>query len=487
MTPNRIILSGNAIVFGNVVAAMAMAIAVCGCGRESGQVETPTPDGRVAEQPPEKRQSAVPTYDLDSITNISTMTDMEYASLDGEVAPQRMDEIGKPSDEAAKWFECADDPTWFTNAVGERISVERYCAILNVEGGQEAELSFDGRYQRCGADMTLRLAEYYVGGECKVDESGNGDVVDGTDERNVYRAWKVSDELYLLFEENNAGRMRTRDYIMVMFDGTVFCRLVQFESKPSDAHMKNVLRARKDAAALNNVAVMIDRDEAERRVADENYIVQLLKMSALGGEPTACRNLAYYYKRQGNMASSGAWSRLIGIVAQRRGASAAGRLSPRPLIEWPLMIDEPITGQGTDDEEYITSLLKSLGFDCGGGAKWGYCERRYFSLKGYKSILVLDDEGEDVRAICDGSWNIQKKHNSLVKDLVEKLNKTSTDVAFRFNGGVIWCECALSIKSIHRMKSRTEQRNVLSRMLTLTEKRMLPHKSVLASLEAGSD
>ena len=151
------------------------------------------------------------------------------------------------------------------------------------------------------------------------------------------------------------------------------------------------------------------------------------------------------------------------------------------------MIDEPITGQGAGDEEFITSLLKSLGFDCEGGAKWGYCERRYFSLKGYTSILVLEDEGKDVRAICDGTWNIQKKHHPLVKDLIEKLNKTSTDVAFHFNGDAIWCECALPIKSIRRMKSRTEQRNALSRMLTLTERRMQPHKSVLASLEANSD
>ena len=265
----------------NVLAAMTMVIVVCGCGRDGGQPVTATPDMRVATRPLEQpsdvstaqahstmTNNTAPKYDLDALTNISAMTKMEYASLDGGTMPRRMKNIGKPSGEAAKWFECENDPTWFTNSVGDRISVERYCAILNVENGQMAERSFDGQYQRCGSDMTQRLAEFYVGRECNVGESGNGDVVDGLDERIVYRAWKISDELYLLFEENNAGAMRMRDYIMVMFDGMVLCRLVQFESKPSDEQMKNVLLARTNAAALNNVAAMIDRDEADRRVAD---------------------------------------------------------------------------------------------------------------------------------------------------------------------------------------------------------------------------
>ena len=63
----------------NVVAAITMAIVACGCGREERPVETPAPDMHAAAQPAEKRQSAAPMLDLDSITNISTMTDMEYS------------------------------------------------------------------------------------------------------------------------------------------------------------------------------------------------------------------------------------------------------------------------------------------------------------------------------------------------------------------------------------------------------------------------
>ena len=120
-------------------AIVGVAAVVCGCGREGGQDETSVPGVPAKAQPAEERQSAAPAYDLDAVTNISAMTDMEYASLDGGPAPLRMLEPCEPSGEAAKWFECADDPTWFTNSVGERISVERYCAIANVEDGQEAE------------------------------------------------------------------------------------------------------------------------------------------------------------------------------------------------------------------------------------------------------------------------------------------------------------------------------------------------------------
>ena len=111
-------------------AAMALVAVVCGCGRESEQAEKPAPDVQVAQppvvqppaaQPPVEQQPSVqgqggtainPATALDpdaiAITNISAMTEMEYASLDGGPAPLRMYEPREPSGEAAKWFECAD-------------------------------------------------------------------------------------------------------------------------------------------------------------------------------------------------------------------------------------------------------------------------------------------------------------------------------------------------------------------------------------------
>ena len=346
-------------------AAMALVTGVCGCGREDEPAKKPATNVQAAQppaaqppvaqppavQPPVEPQPSVqgqsgtvvnpataPAPDV--LTNISAMTGMEYASLDGGPAPLRMREPREPSGEAAKWFESAD-PTWFTNSVGDRISVERYCALLNVEGGEAAESVFDGKYQRCDAHTTLSLAKFYAGKECKALNSKNGDVVDGSDERIVYRAWKVRDELYLLFEENNAGTMKMRDYVMVMFDGAAFARLVAFDGPPSEEQMKNVSLARTNAAALNNVAAMIDRDEADRRSATESYIVQVLERSALGGEPMACRNLAYYYKRKGNATKSSNWARLAGVVARRREKGTKVDMPPRPLAKWPPMIEEP--------------------------------------------------------------------------------------------------------------------------------------------------
>ena len=331
--------------------------------------------------------------------------------------------------------------------------------------------------------MTLRLAEFYVGKKCKVSDSGNGDVMDGSDERIVYRAWKVRDDLYLLFEVNNAGTMRMLDYIIVMFDGSAFARLVQFDGSPSEAQMKNVLLARTNAAALNNIAAMIDRDEADRHSTVESYVVQLLEMAALGGEPVACRNLAYYYKRNGNAARSDTWSKLAGTVARRRGRNAVGKLPLRPLIEWPLMFDAPVTGHEKDAEDFLTALLKSSGLDCDGGAKWGYAEQRWFKVKGYESILVIEDEVKDVRAVRYAVWNIPEERSRLAEDFVEKLNKSATNVVFRCDGSAAWCECSLSIESIRRMKSQTKQRNALISILALTDKSMQPHTSTLVSFE----
>ena len=439
------------------MAVVAMAAAVCGCGREA-------------------------------------MTDMAYASLDGMPAPRRMRVPGEPSGEAAEWFECADDPTWFTNSVGERISVERYCAIVNVEDGQAAERSFDSLYRRCDEAMTRRLAEFYSGEACAAHDAGNGEVVACSDAWQVYRSWQICDGLYLLFVEDNSGRMQTRSYVAVMSDSVVLRCLVEFDCQPSDEQLKNAALARTNAAALNNIAVMIDRDEANRRAADAAYIVKLLEMAAAGGEPQAGRNLAFRDRRDGNAVRSGARAGLTGTVARRKGRKPGAGVPSRPLVEWPFMNDSPVGGEEKSVEAYLTALLTSLGFDCGGGAKRGAAERRYFQLKGYESVLLFDDpqasDGPDedsFRAVCRGPCNIQEAERSRANELVARLNAHSTDVRFRFDGSDIWCECTLSVKTLRQMKSRTEQCAAVVRMLTVTANGIQSNKAALSALQTASD
>lgn len=48
----------------------------------------------------------------------------------------------------AEWHE-AGDGTWFTNSVGEKISVERYCAVVNCAEEREVKPLLDKYYSRC--------------------------------------------------------------------------------------------------------------------------------------------------------------------------------------------------------------------------------------------------------------------------------------------------------------------------------------------------
>ncbi len=136
-------------------------------------------------------------------------------------------------------------------------------------------------------------------------------------------------------------------------------------------------------------------------------------------------------------------------------------------------------------EEAVTFMLTTLGFDCGDGAKWGYAERRYYSIKGYESILFV--ECGRVRAACYGAYNISEKDDQFIKDWIAKLNQDSKEVTFCYDGNEIWCECSLPVVSLLRMTSPTEQRNALVRILTVTEKNIQANKATLRSLKTDSN
>ncbi len=70
------------------------------------------------------------------------------------------------------------------------------------------------------------------------------------------------------------------------------------------------------------------------------YIVKLLEMAALGGEPAACRNLAYYYGNKDKTKRSDVWAKLAGTLARRLSQRAKLRLERRPLSEWPHILGD---------------------------------------------------------------------------------------------------------------------------------------------------
>ena len=162
-------------------------------------------------------------------------------------------------------------------------------------------------------------------------------------------------------------------------------------------------------------------------------------------------------------------------------------MTPRPLIEWPLMNDAPVAGHEKDDEAFLMYLLKSLGFDCGDEAKWGYSEQRYFVLNGCESIVVLDPDDVTFRVLCHGPGGIKESQGRLAENLVKKLNGHSTDIQYRFDFDCIWCECSSSVNSLRQMKSRTEQRGKLSWMLTAAANGIRSNNAAIGSLETESD
>lgn len=135
------------------------------------------------------------------------------------------------------------------------------------------------------------------------------------------------------------------------------------------------------------------------------------------------------------------------------------------------------------DEEFMASLLSSLGFDCGDGAKWGYSESRYFDIKGYESILFVGEQGQ-LLAACYGAYNVPEELAPRARETVAKLNETSSEVEFRFDGNEIWCEYALTIEALRRKASPAEQREVLVRMLELTAKNIQDNRAVLDRFNA---
>lgn len=321
--------------------ALAAAAAIAGCGEKTGGGAAPA---AAPAAPPAK--TAAETFE--------TMRRMAYAALDGGPAPDTLKSQDPPSQAEQEWFETSD-PTWFTNSVGDKISVEAYAAACNTGAARDAIELYDKTLGKCDTAMAVRLVESVYKEhnpkrepewawieECRLEDSKGGILKGKPGNRHVYRAWKVNDEMYLLVVDYS-GRMSMRSYIYCMYDGTTAARLVQFEYPPYPKQTESALAARTDPAALNNIAAMLYNDEAEGRdFSREEYAESLLQMAACANEPVACLNLAFYYKesarrdkKPGLEAKSRKWLEYAKIAEERRAKHGKRAMARRPLLEWP--------------------------------------------------------------------------------------------------------------------------------------------------------
>ena len=285
-----------------------------------------------------------------AITNVTGVSGMEYAALDGGIAPLCMAAPKQRPGKAAEWFSCGGDPSYYTNSAGARISAEEYYGICKEDGWAAFKL-FGDKYNRCRAEMSLRLAELDSGEKCRCHAGWKDPLVATRDGGGRFETRKIGDELYLVYDWCR--------YSFVLFDGVTFRRLVQFESEPSDEQMGNIVLARTNPSALNNLAVMIDKGEAVRDEVRDEYVERLLQIAASGNEPAACRNLARYYRRKGDSARSEVWTQTAETVSRRVAAGAKKKLERRPLSEWPLMRGAPQGGGAADLDTLVGKAVES--------------------------------------------------------------------------------------------------------------------------------
>ena len=269
---------------------------------------------------------------------------MGYAALDGsgvwekiETSPVRVDDGER---ESSNWVVVENDPTWFTNAVGERISVEGYCAIVAAEEAQDASLFALKKFKMCDSRLDRRLEMLFAG-------RGEDDVAEDDEKIVKYDTYSLGDDLYLMCESEGTGRMNMHSYEFVLYDGTTFRRLMPFESMPTSERIIASLReARTNPAAMNNLAAMVFNQVADHHSVSWEYVYRLLKTAADAGEPMACRNLAVLYSsswaygfenEDDRDGQRDIWLRRAAASAKAVNGGLKPRLEKRPLKEWPLV------------------------------------------------------------------------------------------------------------------------------------------------------
>lgn len=146
------------------------------------------------------------------------LADMEYAALDGGVAPLSMAAPKRPG-KAAEWFPCGDASGCFTNAAGEKISSDVYFEDRRSDARSAFE-TFGEKYRRCGAELALPLAERVVGQKCRYSRFSGDPSVEVRNGGDCFMVRKIGYELYLVFNTFESS------YTFAFFDGIVFRRLV---------------------------------------------------------------------------------------------------------------------------------------------------------------------------------------------------------------------------------------------------------------------
>lgn len=243
----------------------------------------------------------------------------------------------------AEWHE-AGDGTWFTNSVGERISVERYCAEVNCTEEGEVKPLLDKYYSRCRPNAIRKMHEsdderkggLFWKNHFTCDKSGK--ILAGSAESlNELTAWRIAGNVCLVHSADDFGRMRIRLYTFVLFDGETRRTIAEFDCLPDPDAMNAILSVLTVPDAVNNIAAMYYNNEAWTHSVDDDYVVRLLTIAAQFGSVTACENLAKLGRdRRWSKARVERWLYFAEACRDTIEAGHAPKMELKSISDWPL-------------------------------------------------------------------------------------------------------------------------------------------------------
>lgn len=235
----------------------------------------------------------------------------------------------------AEWHEM-EGGLWFTNSVGEKISVECYNGMADCAMEFRAVPMLDRHYDRCKPRAVRMLCSGRDddGGAFWSDHytrDKDGNVLMGSSDgvQKEVTAWRVSDNVCLLLCEQMC-----RFYF---FDGRTRRHIVDFDGVPLPKEMDSVLALMENPDAVNNLAVMIHSDEAWSHSVADSYVERLLMLAASFGSAKACDNLVVLgQEEKWSKARIDRWRRFAKACREAAKDGIKPKMELKCISDWPL-------------------------------------------------------------------------------------------------------------------------------------------------------
>lgn len=194
-----------------------------------------------------------------------------------------------------------------------------------------AEANIEKSCVRCSAAFESMLAKLYL----------DAVRLPGYEPEGRFAAWKVTNEVFVVIEYEDAGRTKPALCDFVLFDGIEMRHLVPFAAAPPSGRIwDSLMNAKTDPAALNNIAAMALNGVALRSAFTPEHAKALMMIAAGAGDPVACRNMAKLCEMQKPGASDRGrrrdfWLRRAAVSLRQRLEGATPKIGLLKVADWP--------------------------------------------------------------------------------------------------------------------------------------------------------